>query len=128
MFWLRLVQSPADVVITGADRDQIGLFIFPNLEEFSRLGFIPDEYEGTYHDPALLTFIRDKLLQWTSRTSGSSNQISRAIVVSEPASLADGEITAKGNLNFPKILVRRKSLLDRLYDNSDQAVAKLQDK
>ena len=33
------------------------------------------------------------------------------------------EITAKGNLNFRKILTRRDGLLKRLYDNQDRNIA-----
>jgi feruloyl-CoA synthase len=42
-------------------------------------------------------------------------------VLGEPPSIADGEITAKGNLNFRKILSRRAKLLERLYNDSDRA-------
>ncbi len=42
-------------------------------------------------------------------------------MLSEPPSIADGEITAKGNLNFRRLLDRRAALLSRLYDNSDPA-------
>ena len=115
----------ADVVITGADRNQIGLFIFPNMDELQREGFGQDEDEGAFNDPVLLAKVQSKLTERAGKVLGSSNLISRAIIVSEPASLADGEITAKGNLNFRKVLSRRKHLLDRLYDDSDQAIAKL---
>jgi feruloyl-CoA synthase len=36
--------------------------------------------------------------------------------------MPEGEMTAKGNLNFRKILTRRKDLLERLYDDADPAV------
>ena len=39
--------------------------------------------------------------------------------------MAEGEMTAKGNLNFRKVLTRRKTLLDRLYDDTDPAVTTL---
>ena len=41
--------------------------------------------------------------------------------MSEPPSMGDGEMTAKGNLNYRKILTGRKALLDRLYDDADPA-------
>ena len=115
----------ADVVITGADRDQIGIFVFPNIDVLRREGFKEDQDAGALSDPALLAEIRGKLAERADRVSGSSNLVSRAIIVSEPASLADGEITAKGNLNFRKVLSKRKLLLDRLYDDNDKTVAKL---
>jgi feruloyl-CoA synthase len=45
--------------------------------------------------------------------------------MTEPPSIADSEITAKGNLNFKKILVRRAALVSRLYDDNDLAIAKI---
>ena len=57
-----------------------------------------------------------------SKAAGSSMRVTRAIVMAEPPSMAEGEITAKGNLNFRKILTRRGALLDRLYDDADPAV------
>ena len=39
--------------------------------------------------------------------------------------MPDGEMTAKGNLNFRKVLARRAALLERLYADDDPAVAKV---
>ena len=39
-----------------------------------------------------------------------------ALILSEPPSMADGEITAKGNLNFNRLQTRRAALVTRLYD------------
>ena len=35
--------------------------------------------------------------------------------------MSDGEITAKGSINFKKLLTRRAALLERLYDDADPA-------
>ena len=51
--------------------------------------------------------------------------MTRALFLSEPPSIADGEITAKGNLNFRKLLMRRQSVLERLYDDDDPAVIRI---
>ena len=58
----------------------------------------------------------------------ASTRIARALVLSEPLSMADGEVTAKGSVNFKRVLTRRAALLERLYDDKDVAtvlVAKL---
>ena len=39
--------------------------------------------------------------------------------------MAEGEITAKGNLNFHKLLTRRADMLERLYSDSDPAVIRV---
>ncbi|WP_257894257.1 feruloyl-CoA synthase [Gymnodinialimonas phycosphaerae] len=46
---------------------------------------------------------------------GSAARVARVVVMAEPPSLADGEITAKGNLNFARIKSRRADLVERLY-------------
>ena len=69
--------------------------------------------------------VRSRLAERAKTSTGSSMRIGRALVLSQPASIADGEITAKGNLNFRKILSRRVALLERLYDDGDKATIRI---
>lgn len=117
-----LAPLASDLVITGADRDQIGVMIFPDKAELEREGFDLTEDNGAFRCALLHGEIHRRLAERAREISGSSTLISRAIVLSEPASMSDGEMTAKGNLNFRKVLTRRKNLLDRLYDDADPAV------
>jgi feruloyl-CoA synthase len=39
--------------------------------------------------------------------------------------MSDGELTAKGSINSRKVLVLRQHLVERLYNNSDDAVVRL---
>lgn len=57
--------------------------------------------------------------------TGSSTRIGRALVLAEPPSLADHEITAKGNLNMRKVLTRRADLVARIYDDADADVIRV---
>ena len=71
--------------------------------------------------------ISDKAAEIAARlkpdaSEGSAHAIRRAMVLAEPPSMADGEVTAKGNLNFRKLLLQRKALVDRLYAEADPAV------
>ena len=117
-----LAPLAADLVITGADRNQIGVMVFPDRAELEREGFELTDDNGAINCKLLSGEIHRRLAERAREISGSSTKISRAIVVSEPASMAEGEVTAKGNLNFRKVLTRRKDLLDRLYDDADPAV------
>lgn len=110
-----------DLVITGADRGQIGLMIFPNMAELLREGFGSDAADGALVDPKLKSEIAHKLAERARDVQGSSTLVSRAIVVADPPDMGEGEVTAKGNLNYRKILDRRKALLERLYDDADPA-------
>ncbi|WP_323798332.1 feruloyl-CoA synthase [Nisaea sp.] len=120
-----LAPLAADLVVTGADRDEIGVMIFPNLGELEREGYALDEADGALTDRLLLGDIHRRLAVRDREFSGSSTRVSRAIVLAEPASMPEAEMTAKGNLNFRRVLQRRSALLERLYSDGDAAVTTL---
>ena len=103
----------ADVVVTGHDKAQLGCLIVPAK---------PANGAGAVEDAALLQDIRDRLDTLAATATGSSTRVCRALVMAEPPSLPDGEITAKGNLNSRKLRERRADLVDRLYTDGDLAV------
>ena len=105
-------------VITGHDRGVIGLFIFPKPEAVHD----GNSSEGAVVDEHLKAAIHWELRQMARRATGSAKRIARAIILAEPPSLKDGEVTDKGSLNIRKIITRRAELLERLYDNQDPAL------
>ncbi|MBO9465453.1 feruloyl-CoA synthase [Tropicibacter sp. R15_0] len=115
----------ADLVITGADKNEIGVMIFPNTSELEAEGFALQDDNGAILCPLLLGEIHRRLAAHAATGASSSTRVVRAIVLSEPASMPDGEMTAKGNLNFRKVLTRRADLLNRLYADADPAVTTL---
>lgn len=115
----------ADLVVTGADRDEIGVMIFPNMAELQAKGFEVAAQDGALSDSKLLSEIHRCLAERAREISGSSSRIARAMVLSEPPSMGEGEMTAKGNLNFRKVLSRRADLLARLYAEDDPCVARI---
>ena len=116
-----LAPLAADLVVTGADLDQIGLMIFPNMNGVQSNGFATDATKGALTDRGLLAEVKNRLATHAQAAS-SSTRVARAIVLSDPPSMPEGEMTAKGNLNFRKILMRRTDMLVRLYDSDDPAV------
>ncbi|MEL6963322.1 MAG: feruloyl-CoA synthase [Pseudomonadota bacterium] len=117
----RLASLAQDIVICGADRMEVGLMIFPSPEAIS----IADgqTVDGAFISPALQAAIKSRFENQDDQ--GSATKVSRIIVLAEPPQMGDGEITAKGNLNFVKIITRRSALLKRLYDDHDPAVIRL---
>ena len=93
-----------DVVVAGADRDEIGILIFPDVAQCDELG---SEKAGNAFQSML-----QKLAQ---KSTGSSNLITRAIVLDEPPDNVSGEITDKGSINQRAVLDRRAALVDELY-------------
>lgn len=110
-----------DVMICGHDRDAIGLFIFPRPDQVHG----DNTSEGAVIDPLLQSQIENRLSEMAKAASGSAKRISRAIILAEPPSLKDSEITDKGSLNPRKIMTRRAELLERLYDNEDPALIRV---
>jgi len=119
---LKLMDGIADdLVITGADRKEIGLLIFPNTAALKKAGFETDPVENALAGDHLKREIRRRLAERAGQGSGSASRIARALVLAEPPSMGEGEMTAKGNLNFRKVLTRRAEMLERLYDDADPA-------
>ncbi len=87
-----------DVVVTGHDRDKVGLLIFlgpvaGHLRCFRRCGAAQVSSQ-----PAVLDHVRAGLSR-LSRGGGSSTYAARALLLQEPASIDAGEITDKGYIN-----------------------------
>ncbi len=117
-----LAPIAADLVITGADKNEIGVMIFPNMAALAEGGYATTDDNGAIRCDLLQGELHRRLAERARNISGSSTRIARAIVLSEPASMPEGEMTAKGNLNFRKVLTRRAALLERLYADGDAAV------
>ena len=111
----RLKGLAADVIVTGADRAQVGVLIVP----------APALQEGAQASEGALIVTQAAQIAERLRPGpdeGTATAIRRALVLAEPPSMAEGEMTAKGNLNFRKLLARRAALVDRLYAGADAAV------
>src|SRR5712692_834993 len=100
-----------DVVITGADRGEIGALIFPDLDACRRLA--GDPAADLTSDARVLEELRARLIALTRTSTGSSNRVCRAILAAEPPSL--DEITDKGSINQRAVLDRRAALVAELH-------------
>ena len=120
-----LAPLAADLVVTGADRSGIGLMIFPNMGAVEAAGFGTDAEGGVLTDRLLLGELRRRLAERAREVTGSSVQVARALVLAEPPSMGEGEMTAKGNLNYRRVQERREDLLERLYGDDDPAVVRV---
>ena len=110
-----------DVVVCGHDRDAIGLLIIPRPDHVHG----DNTSEGAVIDPILQAEIEERMRRMARSATGSARRITRALILAEPPSLKDGEITDKGSLNVRKIITRRADLLERLYDNEDPALIRV---
>jgi feruloyl-CoA synthase len=106
-----------DVVIAGADRDFIGVLIFPDLDACRRLAADPANAGASdivAHESVRREF-RFLLDRFAKAATGSSNRVVRAILLDAPPSLDVGEATDKGSINQRMVLRHRAALVQELY-------------
>jgi feruloyl-CoA synthase len=92
-----------DVVLTGHDRDEVGMLVFPSPQA------------AALSPEAMAERIAGVLRALRDEGAGSSQCPSCALVLAEPPSLDAGEITDKGYINQRAVLVRRAADVARLH-------------
>jgi feruloyl-CoA synthase len=108
----------ADAVLTGQDRDCIGALVWLNQSKAQDLA------DGDqWPDEAVRNALAGALRRLNGDGTSSSRRITRILILEEPASLADGEITDKGYINQRAVLDRRAELVELLHtDPASSAV------
>jgi feruloyl-CoA synthase len=103
----------ADVVITGHDRDEMGLLVFPTPQAKS----LP---EG-----ALQEHLLQAMRRLAEEGGGSSQCPVRALVQADPPSADGGEITDKGYINQRAVLENRAAEVAALYEKGHPRVIRV---
>ena len=107
-----------DAVITGHDRDEIGVLGFPSLPGCRALcpDLGPDAtLEDAIARPEIRERLRTGLAAHNAANRGSSTRIARAALTAEPPAIDAGEITDKGYINQRAVLARRAAEIGRLH-------------
>jgi feruloyl-CoA synthase len=106
-----------DVVVAGINRDDLGLLIFPRVEDARRRFNLPADWNAAQvlaHADVRAFFqaLIDRL--WQEGT-GSANRPARALLLVQSPSIDRGEVTDKGSINQRAVLTHRADLVERLY-------------
>jgi len=111
-----------DAVVTGLNRNAIGLLVFPRLEHCHALSGLPAEAPpAQVLASAPVRFFFQRLLDTLNAdATGSSNRIDRLLLLDEPPSLDQRELTDKGSVNQAAVLARRAAVIDAMYDGTNQ--------
>ena len=119
-----------DIVVTGHDREAVGLLVFVN--PLGCRGLCPDlapdaPLAQVLADPRIVAHVRAGMAQLEASGGGSSMVADRALLMEEPPSIDAGEITDKGYINQRAVLTRRAGQVERLYSVTpdDQVIMRL---
>ena len=113
-----------DVVVTGVNRDEIGLLIFPRLDACRALAALAagaPAIDVLMAAPVRAFFQHLVNGLWAGGT-GSATRVERALVLLDPPSIDRGEMTDKGSINQRAVLTHREALVEHLYAGGDDLV------
>ncbi len=111
-----------DAVVTGHDRQEVGLLGFASLPGCLRL--CPDAAPDTplkdlIKRPEVREKMRAAMNALAAEGKGTSHRISRALLMDAPPSIDANEITDKGYINQRAVLTNRIHLVEKLYAAGD---------
>ncbi|WP_316175018.1 MULTISPECIES: AMP-binding protein [unclassified Bradyrhizobium] len=106
-----------DALVTGQDRDHVGLLAWPNLHACRQLVGDPNAgFDDVVRHPAVIACLKRGLEAHNEECEGAtSRRIARAMLMVEPPSIDGHELTDKGYINQRAGLERRAALVDKLY-------------
>ena len=112
-----------DALITGQDREFIGVLAWPNLPACR---ILIDQPEASFADvvkhPKVLACFKEGLRTHNAASVGaSSRRIARAMFLVEPPSIDGNELTDKGYINQRAGLERRSAQVAQLYADHPDA-------
>ncbi|MGQ3358188.1 MAG: feruloyl-CoA synthase [Phreatobacter sp.] len=104
-----------DTVITGHDRDEVGVLLVPDREACAAFAGLKAGDPGLLTHGQLVAEVTRRLADLAKEATGSSNRVVRAMILDDPPSLEHGELTDKGSINQRAVLARRAGLVGALH-------------
>lgn len=106
-----------DVVIAGLDRDYVTALaiVDPDGCKLINATLPLEDLAGMAADHLICEAFRERFATLLTQATGSSNRVTRAVLLGEPLSIDKGEITDKGSVNQRAVLEYRASLIADLY-------------
>src|SRR6266436_1151999 len=103
-----------DVVIAGINRDEVSALVILDLDgcRVVNPALSPDDLAAAASDALIREAFRERLTKFLATSTGSSNRITRAILVDSPLSIDRGEVTDKGSINQRAVLDHRSRLIE----------------
>jgi len=117
----------SEVVIAGADRQDVRMLIFPDWEACAETAGIDRQSTPAQvaSNKTLRAIVHERLVTLAAAGTGSSNRIVAALMVEVPPSSSAGELTEKGTVNSRALQKNRPELLDILFGETDERVLRI---
>lgn len=109
-----------DVVLAGENENDVTALGVPDLPAIRALH---PELDKKLSDIEVLNSdsvrkrVQERLTAFIRESTGSSNRLTRILLMDEPPSMDAGEMTDKGSINQRAVLARRDNLVKELYSN-----------
>jgi feruloyl-CoA synthase len=113
-----------DVVLAGENENEVTALGIPDMPAIRALH---PELDKNLSDAEVLnaepvrTRVKERLIAFMRESTGSSNRLTRVLLMDEPPSMDAGEMTDKGSINQRAVLSRRANLVKELYANPPSA-------
>ncbi|MBN3852158.1 feruloyl-CoA synthase [Paraburkholderia sp. Ac-20340] len=106
-----------DAVITGMNRDDVGVMIFPRLDACRKLAGSGNQASAAdvLAAPAVRAFFAALVARLNASATGSATYIARLRLLAVPPSLDLGEVTDKGSINQRAVLQHRNALVEAMH-------------
>lgn len=116
-----------EVVIVGADREDVRMLVFPDWEACAGAAGLDGDATPTQiaSSKLLRATLHERLVKLAATGTGSSNRIVAALLVEVPPSNAAGELTEKGTVNSRGLQRNRPELIDILFGETDDRVLRI---
>jgi feruloyl-CoA synthase len=107
-----------DVVLAGENENEVTALGIPDMPAIRALH---PELDKNLSDAEVLNTeavrarVKERLIAFMRESTGSSNRLTRILLMDEPPSMDAGEMTDKGSINQRAVLARRANLVKELY-------------
>jgi len=116
-----------EVVVAGADRQDVRILIFPDWDECAAAAGLDRAAQPSTIAPNrnVRAMFHERLAKLYAAGTGSSNRIVAGLLVEVPPSATAGELTEKGTVNSRALQRNRPELLDALFGDTDARVLRV---
>lgn len=105
----------ADMVITGQDKDYLGIMAWPNAEGLRKIVPGEEDIGALLRSDELSSKIQQALANHNTTNTGASMRVRRFLWLTTPPDADAGEVSDKRSINQSAVLSLRNDMVEKLY-------------